>query len=98
MSELEFGSTVNEPGEIVQDYVQMKKLKTQFVNDYPGYDWTTQDNSLLAFVQALLSTAIFPQRLSFFTPLSLNLGLQFASKCISNTLFDCQNIACTSFV
>ena len=26
--------------EIVQDYVQLKQLKTWFVNDYPGYNRT----------------------------------------------------------
>ena len=24
----------------MEDYVQLKQLKTRFVNDYPGYDWT----------------------------------------------------------
>ena len=24
----------------MQDYVQLKQLKTRFVNDYPGCDWT----------------------------------------------------------
>ena len=40
MSEIGFGPTLTELREIVQDYVQLKQLKTGFVNDYPGYDWT----------------------------------------------------------
>ena len=35
-----FGSTLTELCEIVQDYVQLKQLKTRIVNDYPGYNWT----------------------------------------------------------
>ena len=30
--------------------------------------------------------------------LSLNLGLKFTGKCITNTFSDCRNLACTSFV
>ena len=41
MSEIGFGPTLTELCKIVQDYVQLKQLKTQFVNDCPGYDWTT---------------------------------------------------------
>ena len=42
-----------------------------------------------AFIQALLSTAIFSQRLSFllFTR-SLNMDIKITGKCISQTLFD----------
>ena len=40
MSEIGFGPTLTELCEIVQDYVQLKQLPTQFVNDYPGYDGT----------------------------------------------------------
>ena len=41
MSEIGFGPTLTELREIVQDYVQMKQLKTRFVNGYPDYNWTT---------------------------------------------------------
>ena len=40
ISEIGFGPTLTELCVIVQDYVQLKQLKTRFVNDYPGYDWT----------------------------------------------------------
>ena len=40
MSEIGFGPTLTELHEIVQDYIQITQLKTWFVNDYPGYDWT----------------------------------------------------------
>ena len=39
-SQIGFGPTLTELREIVQDYVQLKQLKTRFVNDYPGCDWT----------------------------------------------------------
>lgn len=39
MSETGFGPTLTELCEIVQDYVQLKQLKTGFVNDYHGYNW-----------------------------------------------------------
>ena len=67
-----------------------------------------------AFIQALLSTAVFPQGFSFFTVCLVhylhevppwwaqktfwNLGLQFAGKCISNTFSNNRSIACASFV
>ena len=38
---MRLGLVLTEPLEIVQDYVQLKQLKTRFVNDDPGYDWTT---------------------------------------------------------
>ena len=43
-----------------------------------------------AFIQTLLSTAIFSLRLRFFLLFakSVNLCLQIAGKCISDTLFD----------
>ena len=41
MIEIGFGFTLTELREIGQDYIQLKQLKTWFVNDYPGYDWTT---------------------------------------------------------
>ena len=40
MSEIGLGPTLTELCEIVQDYVQLKQLKTRFVNDYHGYNWT----------------------------------------------------------
>ena len=40
MSEIGLGPTLTELCEIVQDYVQLKQLKTRFVNDYPCYNWT----------------------------------------------------------
>ena len=66
-----------------------------------------------AFIQALLSTVIIPQRFSFFTvclvhypwPHGLhwkenfwNSGLQMTGKCISSTLTDCRSIACTLLI
>ena len=41
MIEIGFGFTLTELREIGQDYVQLKQLKTWFVNHYPGQDWTT---------------------------------------------------------
>ena len=40
MSETGFSPTLTELREILQDYVHLKQLKTRFVNDYPGYNWT----------------------------------------------------------
>ena len=40
MSETGFGPTLKELREIVQYHVQLKQLKTRFLNDYPGYNWT----------------------------------------------------------
>ena len=40
MSEIGFGPTLKELREIVQYHVQLKQLKTRFLNDYPGYNWT----------------------------------------------------------
>ena len=41
MFEIGFCLTLAELREIGQDYVQLKQLKTWFVNHYPGQDWTT---------------------------------------------------------
>ena len=51
-------------------------------NPKPGFYPSTFVNSLYFLLSSL----------------SLNLGLQFAGKCISHIVFDCRNIACTSFV
>ena len=40
MSEVGFGPTLIVLRGIVPDYVKLKQLKTRFVNDYPGYNWT----------------------------------------------------------
>ena len=49
------------------------------------------------FTHALLSTAFFPQKFSFFTAclvLSLYLGFQLADKYISDTISDCRSQNC----
>ena len=46
-----------------------------------------------AFIEAFLSTAVFSQRLSFFTVLfakSVNLHLQLSGKCVFDTLLHCK--------
>ena len=40
MSELGFGPTIHEFQDLVGEYVTLKKLKTQFKDNIPGYEWT----------------------------------------------------------
>ena len=53
---------------------------------YPSTFGCSRFSPKLQFLQCLLGS------------LSLNLGVQFTGKCISNTFSDCRSIACTSFV
>ena len=72
--------------------------------------WNISNYRKQAFIQALLSTAVFPQRFSFFTFCLVhnlrehqrknfwNLGLRIAGKYISDILSNCRRIACTPLI
>ena len=65
-------------------HIHVSKFKWKQLTSIKTFNYLSQ-----AFIQALLSTAVSSQRLSFLLfAKSVNLDLQIAGKCISSTLSD----------